>query len=53
MLRLLQHYAPLRFFTERERVLQALASHDVLRTALLLPGGRVTPANSVLPIAGR
>ena len=26
-------------FTERERVLQALASHDVLRTALLLPGG--------------
>ena len=27
-------------FTERERVLQALASHDVLRTALLLPGDK-------------
>lgn len=26
-------------FTERERVLQALASHDVLRTVLLLPAG--------------
>lgn len=36
-------------FTERERVLQALASHDVLRTALLLPGG--LGAGLLLPAA--